>query len=442
MSIRNMIFSLVAILCLVVFTNEPQARAAPSPLALSGVLQDLSSSPRILKSESALEESSWQRVGSYSGFLPTVSVGAQRVFDKQYLLTDIQFPGSPTTTSIPQIIPTTTYSLTANWLIFDGFANVERFESAKAFEGSAKADADWTKFQAEREVILLYYQALASKVLRQVAEQNAKALEDHLSEAKLFKRAGITTNFDLLRVEVQLSESQSEVLNSKDSETVSLLRLGDLTNVDYSAREISGELPILEPTLVAGVQLGTRKDIESLEKHVEGLEEAADAEGKHWLPKVSLFAQLQRYNNRTDALVNNDDFRDARTVGVQLSWPLFDGFADVARTGVAKEREHQSEYSLMQARTKMRTDLEYWKRKFIYYTTVYRSRSSDVAKSTESVRLAREGRKVGARTSTELLDAESELFRSRAGLVNSQIGAIEALVGLELASGRQLYKFQ
>jgi outer membrane protein TolC len=55
--------------------------------------------------------------------------------------------------------------------------------------------------------------------------------------------------------------------------------------------------------------------------------------------------------------------------------------------------------------------------------------------------LAQEGRRAGVRTSTELLDAESDLFRSRAGLITAQMGAIEALVNLELVSGQKLFDF-
>jgi outer membrane protein TolC len=64
-----------------------------------------------------------------------------------------------------------------------------------------------------------------------------------------------------------------------------------------------------------------------------------------------------------------------------------------------------------------------------------------VQKSTESVRLAREGHRVGARTNTDLLDAEAELFRAQAGVVNSQVGAIEALINLELTVGKKIYDF-
>lgn len=390
------------------------------------------------------QEASWKRVESYSGFLPKVSVGANRLIDKQYMLLDVTLPGFAPL-SIPQVMPTTNYSLTASWLVFDGLANVERWRSAKQFESAASEQLEWTQFRARREVILQYYRALAAHTLREVAEQNAHTLQDHLSETKLFKKVGVSTNFDLLRVEVQLSEAQSEVGNSLDNETLSVLRLADITNHSYDGREVTGELPVLDQKLVEHVSATTaeRKDLAALEARSNALDHMSSASSRQWYPKVALYAEYDRYNNHNDQMdYSTTDFRDARTIGVQLNWALFDGLAPTAQAHEAKEQKAQADYNFEMLKQRARTDLEFWRRKFTYFATVYHARVEDVAKSTESVRLAREGRKVGSRTNTDLLDAESELFHARAGMVNSQIGAIEALINFELSLGRQIYKFE
>ena len=102
----------------------------------------------------------------------------------------------------------------------------------------------------------------------------------------------------------------------------------------------------------------------------------------------------------------------------------------------------QSEKSLRQAQLKTKLEADRWARKFKYFCSVYKARQNDVTKSRESVRLAQEGRKVGARTNTDLLDAEAELYRAEAGAVTAQMGAIEALINLELSQGRALYSFE
>jgi len=154
-----------------------------------------------------------------------------------------------------------------------------------------------------------------------------------------------------------------------------------------------------------------------------------------------LIGEFDHYNNRNDRFQDADAFRDSYMAGINLTWNLFDGMVSTSRSGQAEQQALQVEKSLGMARIKAKQDFEYWKRKYLYFCTVYKSRMSDIDRSKESVRLAQEGRRAGVRTSTELLDAESDLFRSRAGLITAQMGAIEALVNLELVSGQKLFDF-
>jgi outer membrane protein TolC len=48
------------------------------------------------------------------------------------------------------------------------------------------------------------------------------------------------------------------------------------------------------------------------------------------------------------------------------------------------------------------------------------------------------GFKAGTRTTTDVLDAELEEFQASAGLVQAQINSLEALIQLELVTGKRL----
>ena len=142
-----------------------------------------------------------------------------------------------------------------------------------------------------------------------------------------------------------------------------------------------------------------------------------------------------------DKLFDWDHYRDAYQFGISASWNLFDGFYSFAKSKQSIEDRKQAEINSQSVRGHARVDLDFWKRKFGYFTSVYRSRLGDIEKATESVRLAKEGRKVGARTNSDLLDAEVELFRARANAVRAQLGAIESVLKIELASGQSVYRF-
>lgn len=412
-------------------------------IKLSDFLFDLTKANSVLQADSAKVEASWGKIESYSGLLPTLKLGFNRLIDKQYMLIDIPAAGGGTTT-FSQVLPSTNYSLNAQWPIFDGLARFDRIRAAGLLDEAAKDDSEWMRFKIKREGVLLYYRAVAAKILREVAEQNVRMLRDHLNDARLFKKSGVATNFDLLRVEVKLTEAEAEVANAADTEALSILKLGELANASYEGRQIDGQLPVLDVKIVetAALTVNSRKDLRSQAQKSDALEETARASSRHWLPRASLYAQFDRYNNRSEAVdFNSDAFRDAHSIGVQLSWTIFDGLAPTAQAHQADERVRQARYQLATQQNRAKIDLELWRRKFKYFSAVYRARIEEVEKATESVRLAKEGRKVGVRTNSDLLDAEGELFHARAGVVHAQMGAIEALINLELSSGRELQGF-
>lgn len=408
------------------------------PTALSTARRQ---SPEVQKAASQLEEARWRKVESYSSFLPKVQASGNYLLDYKYMFTDVNFGGNPVT--FPNVVPTTIFDLKAQWGIWDGWASTNRLRAARALSEAAGDELKWAEFKINRTVALEYYRTLANKELLQVAANNLKTLQDHLREVRLFKKNGLSTNFDVLRVEVQVSEAESEILNTQDNLAVSQGHLAEVLGQDEPV-DPAGKLPELKPEIANGAakDIKQRADLEALSEKVEGYAFSEQAAGRHWVPRFSAFGVYQFYNNRNDGFDDWDRYRNAYQVGLNLTWDLFDGFSALAKRHEAIEQRVQSEKSLRMAQLKGKLDAERWERKFKYFCSVYKARQNDVLKSQESVRLAREGRKVGARTNTDLLDAEAELFRAEAGAVTAQLGAIEALINLELSTGQSLYKFE
>lgn len=416
--------------------------AAGGALTLEQALQNSESSPSRQKSRATVEEAEWKRVEESAGFLPTVSARVDHLYDKKYLLTDVNLGGS--TSSFPSVIPTTSYTLGFSWTVFDGLANVNRWQSAKGIERAARLEDSWDRFRNQREVILRFYQAIAARSLQEVANQNLKTLEDHQSDVALFKSAGLSTKFDVLRLEVQTSVARSEVLSATDTAAVAKVRLHEVMAVDNDdLGEPTGEMPILQShdSQALPIALTERGDLKGLQERAEALNRLSLANGRYWVPKIAVLGQYQNYNNRNDAWSDSAAFRDAYSIGVQASW-TFDGIiGPAARDGRSAAQSYQAERTYELAKRHALTERDLWHRKFLFWCEVYRARESELSKSSESVRIAREGRRAGTRTNSDLLDAELELFRARAGKVQAQIGAIEAMINLELVVGKEIYSF-
>lgn len=401
----------------------------------------LEKSPRIIRMRSAAREASAKSTEAFSVYLPTLQISSTYLGGYRYLLTDITLGGSAV--SVPAVVPTTQLVVQANYLLFDGFASTNKYKASKQMDEAAHAEVDWTEFQLAREVSLAYYKTVAALALKEVAEKNLKTLTDHLNEIELFRKAGVSTNYDVLRVQVQVSEAQAEVLNSTDNVEIFKAKLVETLGGEIVTPK-SKELPNLSVDLAKGITLQDikgRKDILAGQQRVEATELMESSSGRYLVPKLSLFGQYQYYNNLNDRFADTSKFRDAYQYGLQLTWNAFDGLVSQSRSKQAAEQRVQAEQVYRSAVLHAEQDLDLWKRKFNYFVTVAKSKRVDVERSLEAVRLAREGRKVGSRTNTELLDVEADLFRSRAALVNAEMGAVESLINLELASGKSLYSW-
>lgn len=410
-------------------------------LTLQQALSEASHSPQVEKAEAFRDENDWKKVEAVSAFLPTLTGSINYLTNKKYALTDISLGGNPS--SVPQIVPTTQYSLSARWNIFDGLASTNRFFAAQAFDESATLEYDWTKFQTDRQVLLAYYKVLAAEQVKLVAEQNLKALTDHAKDVEALKKAGISTQYDLLRTQVQYSEAEAEAVNADDQVVHARNKLAEILGKESEDRIPTGNLPVLNADLISKKRTTQKKlDLLALQKKSEGLSYSAKAMTRHWIPKISVFADYNQYNNRTDKFdINDEAFRESYLIGATLTWDMFNGFGAMARSGQAAAQALQLEKTTRMADLKAKNDLDFWTRKYIYYISLYKSKSTDIERSNEAARLAKVGRKAGVRTNTEVLDAQADVFRSKAAQINAQIGAIEALVNIELATGESYYSF-
>jgi outer membrane protein TolC len=401
-------------------------------------------SPRLQQARAAQQKADWRRVEALGGLMPQLTVGGNRYFDQRYLLTDMNFGGA--FVEVPNILPNTAVNATLSWTLFNGLENVRRLDSARELSRAAARDADWTEFRLEQDVRLKFFQALAAERLAEVADQNVKTLEDHLAKTQLLRRGGVSTEFDVLRTEAQLSEARSDLLLAGDNVEIARRALGEAIGIDDAAPTspiagaLQGDLPTPEAGFTDGARLDSaatgRLDVLAARDRAEAATDTRRAFAAYWSPRVDFIGTHIWYNN-LDWSWDASRFRSADQFGLQLTWTIFD-LGAIARAQAAAAAGVEAERALRLAELRVPNEFDLWKRKYAYSTAVYAAKTATLEKSREAVRLAHEGYRAGARTNSEVLDAELDLFRARAGVVASRLSAAEAIINLELALGRKL----
>jgi outer membrane protein TolC len=407
--------------------------------------QALQQSPDYQKAHALESEMSWHQVQSLGeGFLPQVSISGQHFFAENYSYLNVEF-GSPTPIQFPEIYPQTSLNLDAKMDIFDGFKNLHQVDASDRSHQAAQILLDWSSFQIQEQVRLKYFQALAAKILLDMANENVKTLEDHLRIVQDRLQNGEATKYDLLRVDVQLSTAKSNQIEASDNVVLTRESLAQVMGLKQDDRPLSGDLPVINTDKIVSqltaVDFNERPDVKARIMQAESAEDESAAEGSFWVPKVSLIGEYQFYNvpdYLTTGLSNNDDFRTDYFFGAAATWDIFDGGISLAKAKEAEAKSNQAQDDVKAAQIQAPYDFDLWKRKLISSGAVYQAKLTDVDEAAESVRLATLGFQAGANTTTDVLDAELDKFTASAGLVQAQVGMLEAVINLELAIGKRL----
>lgn len=375
-----------------------------------------------------------------SKFLPKLSLGGQHIFSEHWMELELAFNGAQVV--VPSIQPYTDVGAQATWEIFSGFETINESAAARANAEAALHSEKRTEERLRAGVRTLFFRALGTQVLVDVADQNLKTLEGHLQDVNARVRSGVSTRFDTLRVEVQIEEARTEKIAAEAQVAIARARLFSALALPDQGERLEGDLPSdFSRFDLAKLSLDhlQREDRVANQLRVTAAERAARASKAHWLPKISLFGQHEFYNNYNHSIWEDDaHFKTQSIFGVRFSWNLFDGGADVAAQRQAAYTQLIANEKLKQFDEDVPAEFEESKRRFEYDILNFKAKQASVKKAEEAVRLARGGLRAGTRTNTEVLDAVVDLNRAKASLVKSQVDAVDALGTLELTLGRTL----
>ncbi len=419
----------------------------PTLMLEQAIQEGLERSPVIAQAAAVVAEASWKHTEVLGeGFLPKLTgSGVQYVPGLRYTETTLTgLPGG--SAKFFGFFPNTTLGLDLMVPLFDGFANFERLKSADLLWEAAQKDLLRAQFQLRKEIELAFFSVLAAQQLSGVAQETVKSLNEHWNQVKLQNKNGAATTYDVLHVEVQLSDAETERVDGLDNEGITRRKLAEQMGLSEDWRELAGALPIPHPEAIAQIIFSditpARDDLTALQLRAEAAERLQTAQNSWLVPSLYFDGQLLGYYQQTasfsGAPSNSGPANYAYNFSFQLRWNLFDGGVSLARGQQASARSLQRQKEQEKAFLKVPYDFEYWKRKYLSSSNHYLARQLDVGRSQESLRLVREEQKAGARTLSQSLDAVVDLFRAKAGAVSAQLNAVDAKVHLELVTGHSI----
>jgi outer membrane protein len=289
------------------------------------------------------------------------------------------------------------------------------------------------------EVVESYYNLLAARSFRALAEETVRQRDYQLRLAEARYRAGVVAKSDVLRAQTEKADADLNLVRAKNAVEVAKgrlatamglpvstgLQVADAPEVDYTQ-----EFADIEALLDEAAH--NRPELKTALAQVRSREAAVRlAESRYW-PAVAVDTGLG-WLGRTFP-----PDQDQRSVGVALDLPLFTGFdrnyqlhgskADLDRAIAARQAVLQG------------VELEVWT---AYWQTIEAGQAIGaaerfVASAEESARVAEGEYKNGTGSMIGLIDAQTTRTVARDRLIQARLDWRTAIVRFERSVGRSL----
>jgi len=316
-------------------------------------------------------------------------------------------------------------------------------------------------------VRIAYFTALLADESVRLTEESVNRIRKTLEETQAMNRAGLASEYDVLRLEVQLGNLEPNLRRAgidRDAATRNLLiemgldpstpieLEGRLNEVDLSDTN-RNSLENVALLNVAGLAtspdadfdellrtaLVRRSDVRQLQATIVVEEVRLQVEKSEYFPKLSLFSNynITAQQDGNPVFFGNSPDQRLRTsvAGIQVQVPIFSGFARNARVQQANARIHQNEYRLERLERQAASELRTWIDNVGEAQQRAGSQRRAVEQAQRGYEIASAQYNAGLGSQLQITDAEVALRQSEFNYAQAVFDYLSARAGLEAAVG-------
>ena len=285
-----------------------------------------------------------------------------------------------------------------------------------------------------------------------IGQESVRASIVSLRDSKARFQAGVATKLEVLEAETQLSRDQQLLTNSLAAQAIArrtLAALLDLPqNVTPTAKDPARVFGIWQPSLQESIIAAYtfREELDQALLDISIANSQANAALGAVQPFLNIFAGFSGnvFNGNDPIIVAEPGAEGSNydtTLGVNLSWRLFDGGAAAAQSRQNKQLAQENTFRFAQRRDGIRQEVE-----TSFYELEKNNRnivttSREVISARESLRLARLRFQAGVTTQREVVDNQRDLTQAEVRFSNSitdynkRLAELRRRTGLDQVAG-------
>jgi outer membrane protein TolC len=278
--------------------------------------------------------------------------------------------------------------------------------------------------------------------------------------------AGRVARYDVLRSRVERANLEPLVIQAQNDREIALLELRRLLNLPAEApihlttTVDSSTVPlILAAALQEEFDGSDRASVRAAELTVRARRDAISIARADWLPTISVFFQtgVQAFpqsgfppgrgetdprfcpaGSPADRSCQNGGWFGDRALGLNFSWPLFDGLRAKGAIDLAQAQLAVAEIALAQEREAVALEVARARAELNRSRAVFAARRQTVTEADETFRLASLRYSRGIGTSLEVSDSQLQLLISQTDEAQSAVDLYLAAAELARALGRPI----
>jgi outer membrane protein len=332
--------------------------------------------------------------------------------------------------------------ITITQQIFDGFQTLNNVRAAEANVFSNRETLKANEISILLAAAQSYANIARDQRIVSIRKQNLSFLREQLNAANARLEVGEGTRTDVSQAEAELASAQALLVNAvaqlKQSEAVYVQIVGDAPTRIKQPSPASKALPKnLDQAVAAGLR--EHPTIAAAQYDVDAAGYGVKSAEGTMLPGVVVQGALERStgNSPGGGLDGN-----TASITARLEIPLYQGGAEYGQIRQAKERLGQQRILVDSARLEVQQTIVSAHAELEAALANITANRSQVSAANMALEGVIEERKVGQRTTLDVLDAQQSLLVAEESLVASQRNAVVASYSLLASMGRLTIKSQ
>src|SRR5271157_2399428 len=396
----------------------------------------LRNNPRLRSARAAIQQARGQEQVAFAPFLPQIDVFGQYGATSANLA-----PG--TTANEGFLLPTTfgtrSYAHTElglEWILYDFGRRRGHYGQAVARERIAELQRVRADQTVAFDVAAAYLDVLLARASRRVQEDAIRRAEAILGDTRTRLKGGVVEREDVLRAEVQLSESRESLVLARESEFDAAARLNNAMgrNAGLPLEVIDLDLQPPLPGALAHLleqAAAQRPEVGLARQAVAAAQQGREAAAAEFLPRI--------YVRAVEGDVSGQNIRTGwlEGAGLHLEMPLYSGGL---HRGQLRSADADVEAAVADAQAIL--NLISLQVNLAYRGVVASRERIDLARTavvqaTESLRLLEVRYRNGDATPTDIVDSEAALTRSQQRYFSATYTYLAFLARVDYALGQQ-----